>query len=120
MKRCNEKGKDEIVQASAGTLNKNITTSHTLYDFVTENCSCGTCYTMLARNDRVPWRKTKGSPTFTNAKHGTWTVQNCPVNNYEGIGYIYISATQVEADRKFSRSIAKETLAKQQDTTAIN
>jgi hypothetical protein len=73
--------------------------TQSLYAYVTENCSCGSCYGRLARPDRVPWRST-GNGKFINSKHGNLDIKNCNVKRYSGIGYIYVSPAQDELDAK--------------------
>jgi hypothetical protein len=64
--------------------------TQSLYKLIIENCSCGKCYDILARPDRVPWRAKieptksfrKHHVTFLNAKHGGYNPQSyCAIND---------------------------------------
>lgn len=58
-----------------------------LYPLILEKCSCRTCYSALARADRIPWTLTKesGKVCFTNPKHGIYVIPSrCEIaKNYQ-------------------------------------
>jgi len=82
-------GNDERLVVSKTTPGESMPGKPSFYAFVTEHCTCGTCYKTFARSDRIPWRSSAKSNKFVSAKHGTVFIKNCPVSRYEGIGYIW-------------------------------
>jgi hypothetical protein len=77
-------------------LDSSISATPTFEEFVTTSCSCGNCYNLFARTDKIPWRRFDNSNIFVNSKHGFITVYNCPVNQYEGLGFLQISKKEHE------------------------
>lgn len=72
-----------------------------LYDCVCTKCTCGKCYQAFVRHDRVPWHSNQGTNVFINAKHGTHIVDNCPVAEWTGVGYIYQSLKEFKTQRNY-------------------
>jgi hypothetical protein len=65
-----------------------------LFERVSAECTCGKCYTLFGRNDRVPWRS-QGNGKYINAKHGQVTVaMHCKLFRASMSGYIYLTRAE--------------------------
>merc|ERR1712072_258034 len=65
-----------------------------LYEQISQGCSCGSCWHGLARSDRVQWNPLltiKGTPGWVNSKHGKFYIpKDCALYTEKLIsGYIF-------------------------------
>merc|ERR1712137_776268 len=69
-----------------------------LFERVCNECSCGTCYDLFARGDRVPWRSGPEKGKFINARHGEARInRKCKLFGEKFSGYIYMTKNEILA-----------------------
>lgn len=87
-----EKSLNSSEPRSAENSTEAPTKPRTLHYTIINECTCGKCYNLFARNDRVPWRRLQENQ-FVNPRHGIINIEpTCPVASCDCGGYIYDSS----------------------------
>jgi hypothetical protein len=83
----------------------------TIYDRITEDCSCGKCCKTFSRPDRVPWVYRPDQRMMTNAKHGRIKIEeDCQfksdlIDEHDEVrGYVYAPPSTM-AEKKLAANI---------------